>query len=268
MTCWDLVDKEGDQIDDIIRLGLEDASMKGRELARETFIKFRDIFPAKAERLKASLSSSVLARVVKAESKYENKKRIQDALQLQKEEELRAVALQLPSPVTRSASDEDLDNIMSKSTPSGLQPEGGQDNAVTSIQALIRGNMARRFSNRFSILEEHPGNSSSEYVDDNMEPIIVHPSRENKEYHDIDNIDVPLYLQQPSASTTVETHSHSPHTSTWMGADHLSPLSMDIGHGRNSHENGHSSPPQRKTLSPTKSPPAPGATKVKSASLR
>jgi hypothetical protein len=301
LSCWDLVDKEGDQIDDIIRLGLEDASMKGRELAREAFISFRHIFPEKAERLKASLSSSVLSRVVKAEVKYENKKRIQQATQLQKEEDLRISSQLTTSPIPRSASDEDYDNILSKSTPSGRKPEGDQDNnAVSSIQALIRGNMTKRFStnpdpdpNRFSVLDKRPGHSSSEYMDDNMEPIIV-PSHGNNEFHDTNNnnmrnvdMNIPLYLQQQQQAQT-PVNSLSPHASTWYEADQISPLTMDNGHGRNSHENGHqASPhghnshenshnshenghhsPQRKTMSPTKSPPPPMAAKVKSASLR
>ena len=172
-----------------------------------------------------------------------------------------------PSPVTRSPSDEDLDNIMSQSTPSGRQhAENNPDNAVTSIQALIRGNMTQRSSNRFSMLEDHPSNSG-EYVDDNMDPVSVHPpTHGNNEFHDPNNINMPLYLQQVPKSG--ETALRSPHTSTWVEADHLSPLSMDIG-GRNSLEMGPLSPAHRRTLSPTKSPPAPGVgIKVKAASLR
>jgi hypothetical protein len=270
LTYWDLVDKEGDQIDDIVRLGLADASMKGRELAREAFISFRNIFPEKAERLKASLSASVLSRVVKAETKYDNRKKIS---LMQKEKE----ASQM---IPRSASDEDLDIIMSNNTHSARKQEDrGQDNAINSIQALIHGNSQRKHPERFSILQ-NPLNSSGEYLDDNMEPValdneFVDDANENVDSsgHEMikgDNSSPmmePLYLQKQHQNLHSAGAVHSPHASTWYEADQISPLTMDNGHGRNSHENGHHLSPQRQTMSPTKSPPAPAVTKVKSASL-
>jgi hypothetical protein len=253
LSYWDLVDKEGDQIDDIIRLGLEDASMKGRELAREAFISFRNIFPEKAERLKSTLSPSVLSRVVKAETKYDNRRR----LSLQEREEALRQATAMPSPIPRTASDEDLDNIMSHNTSCGRQQDSGQDNAIDSIQALIQGNMKRKHPDRFSILQNHPAHSSGEYLDDNMEPVVVDNNFDNTDANG--DAMMPLYMQQsltsPEANTT--------HASSWYEGDQISPLTMDNGHGRNSHENGVHGHPQRQTMSPTKSPPAAVSGKVK-----
>jgi len=257
LSYWDLVDKEGDQIDDIIRLGLVDASMKGRELAREAFISFRNIFPEKAERLKSSLSPSVLSRVVKAETKYDNKRRL--SLQ-EREEALRQAAL-MPAPVQRTASDDDLDNIMVNGTGSARKHDG-QDNAVNSIQALIQGNMGRPHPDRFSILQTQ--HSSSEYLDDNMEPVVMNNDFDNNVNGKAPMME-PLYMQQPLTPQEILP----PHTSTWYESDQISPLTMDNGHGRNSLENGrhpHNISPQRQSMSPTKSPPA-AVPKAKSHSM-
>ena len=56
---WELNDKDADLLIEAIKVGLEDASVQGREKAREAYINIWLKFPRKAERIKATLSSSL-----------------------------------------------------------------------------------------------------------------------------------------------------------------------------------------------------------------
>ena len=207
--------------------------MTGREFAREAFISFKHIFPEKAEELKATLAPSILSRVVKAETKYENRKRTHQHKNHQTKSHHSS----------RTSSDDDLDMIISKSTP--RTRERDDNNAVSSIEELIRNNsersISRRSSNRKALLESQTGNASGDYLDDNMEPVVL--NRGSNEYRDPNNINIPLYLQQPPV--TLDSNNLSPRPTTWYDSDQISPLTMDNGRGgspekvgRHSNENG------------------------------
>ena len=57
---WDLQDRDIDAVAEAITVGLEDASVRGREIARLAYLNLFTSFPRKTEKLKAGLSSAVL----------------------------------------------------------------------------------------------------------------------------------------------------------------------------------------------------------------
>ena len=57
---WDLQDREIDAVAEAIAVGLEDASVRGREIARLSYLNLFTSFPRKTEKLKAGLSSAAL----------------------------------------------------------------------------------------------------------------------------------------------------------------------------------------------------------------
>jgi len=124
MEHWDLTEKDGDLILDAIRTGLEDASVRSRENARYGYLRFRMIYPRRAEKLKASVPNALRGRLLKMEE-------AQDKTQ---------------------GEYEDLGKNRRMSHV---------DEAVTSIQALMRGALTRRYSAAGPYLDEENMMNSS-----------------------------------------------------------------------------------------------------------
>jgi hypothetical protein len=85
LTSWEITDKEADLVVDVIKVlrpdyvrllfgvvkaplcvfaqgGLEDASVRAREISRFAYLNIYQMFPRKAEKIKASLHSTLRTR--------------------------------------------------------------------------------------------------------------------------------------------------------------------------------------------------------------
>lgn len=67
LITWDLADKEVDVIAEAVRLGLEDGSVKAREVARTTYLNLFKLQPHKAEKIKAELTKPLQMKLTAAE---------------------------------------------------------------------------------------------------------------------------------------------------------------------------------------------------------
>ena len=124
--------------------------MRCRELSRFAYLNFRDLFPRRADRIKADISNTSLR------SRLEREEEIHDAEkasgEYMKQIENQAVGL------------EEVDAILQEShavnpTHSSSR-SGGDEDAIGEIQALIRGNLVRRQSSRYSVFTEASDYSS------------------------------------------------------------------------------------------------------------
>ena len=68
---WELQEKDADAVAEAVTLGLEDASVRGREIARLAYLNLHQSFPRKTDKLKAGLSSASLrARLTQQEEQH------------------------------------------------------------------------------------------------------------------------------------------------------------------------------------------------------
>lgn len=153
---WDITDKDADILIEAVKVGLQDASVRSREVSRLAYLNIFAIFPKKTERMKSHLPTILKTKLTKAE--IEHTKHLQQ-IQIHKE--------------ISSNNDDDDDVIMETDSDNissflGANPitpgkpltlrakrQSYQEHAVTSIQAVIRGALARRQST-----------TSKEYFDD------------------------------------------------------------------------------------------------------
>jgi len=146
---WDLQEKDMDPIDDAVKMGLEEASVRGREVARLAYLNLRDIFPKRSEKIKCRLSSALQAKLYKAELDHD-----------------RTIGAPAPTnAITRACPSIEEETsgttIIAPSSPLPMAPRGRVSSirkplrspkpdatsvAVTSIQAFVRGAMTRRKS--------------------------------------------------------------------------------------------------------------------------
>ena len=71
---WELSEKDSNILDflgEAIRLGLEEASVRGREIARFFYLNFRRVSAKRAEKIKASLGITLQNKLSKVEMHYE-----------------------------------------------------------------------------------------------------------------------------------------------------------------------------------------------------
>lgn len=149
---WDLQDKDMDPIEEAVKMGLEEASVRGREVARLAYLNLRDLSPKRAERIKLRLSTALQAKLTKAETDHDRT--------VEAAEPTVAVTLTTTLPTLSSVSTEDAIEAI-PSSPKALLPRERMSSirkplrspkpdvtatAVTSIQALVRGAMTRRKS--------------------------------------------------------------------------------------------------------------------------
>jgi hypothetical protein len=205
LLCWDIQEKEGELFHEAIRAGLSDASVRGRELARLSYLNFRELFPKKAERLKNELQNLGLKTRLEKEEEIHDQEKAAMALAGEMEGDIPTMTTtttvssssssatgkqhhdshsnqkksnEHPSsskhkPVSHTLSThdakeaEDADAILLESAamvPQNahlLRRQTHNDDAISSIQALIRGNLVRRQSSRYTFLDSYDENNSS-----------------------------------------------------------------------------------------------------------
>lgn len=216
LLCWDIQEKEADLFQEAIKSGLVDASVRGRELSRLSYLNFRELFPKRAERLKNELQNIGLkARLEKEEEFHDQEKAAMNAASGQPENEPLSITTstisttstgsgspqgKLNNPKKQNEShnphnhththnnhtthtqshnnhthqnedtntdNEDVDAILLES--SAILPQNAHllrrqthnDDAISSIQALIRGNLVRRQSSRYAIHDTHDENNTN-----------------------------------------------------------------------------------------------------------
>lgn len=67
MINWEVIDKDIDYIVESVKIGLEDASPKAREVARTLFYNLNQLFPKRADKIKNSLPLSIQQKLDKTE---------------------------------------------------------------------------------------------------------------------------------------------------------------------------------------------------------
>lgn len=67
LLICDITEKDADTLLDTIKNGMEDASVRAREIARLAYLNIFQIYPKKAEKIKASVSAALKSRLQKAE---------------------------------------------------------------------------------------------------------------------------------------------------------------------------------------------------------
>lgn len=68
LARWEISEKEADVVADAVKLGLEDASVRARELGRSAYLALFQKYPKKTERIKQTLTSTLRTRMIKAET--------------------------------------------------------------------------------------------------------------------------------------------------------------------------------------------------------
>lgn len=221
LVTWSITDKEADALSDAIKAGLEDASVRGREIARLAYLNMFQLFPKKTERIKSLLAPQVRSRLVKAEA--EHLKHV-ETLQAQQEHESsqkveEALETTIEKPAAQATSDKaskqptevNTINIISHNdtrdngigdgndsistpldddgneistfpseevTPNKINPlrarrQSYEEDAVTSIQAIIRGKLTRKQSLLNSDSPSSSMKSSSGRIGDGAKPALT-----------------------------------------------------------------------------------------------
>lgn len=125
---WNIQEKETDIFEDAIKLGLEEASVRGREIARVIYLNFHIMFPKKAERIKNKLSSALASKLSKAEAEYKSEVSSVSA------GDVISDSAETSGDTTQPSKLCEISNMLMSPKPTLHEV------AVTSIQALIRGN--------------------------------------------------------------------------------------------------------------------------------
>ena len=60
LVSWDIGDRDADVLIEAIRLGLEDAAVRGREISRLAYLNMFQLYPKKTEKLKMGLDNKTL----------------------------------------------------------------------------------------------------------------------------------------------------------------------------------------------------------------
>ncbi len=172
LLTWDVSEKEADSLVDSIKNGLEDASVKAREISRLVYLNLFQVFPKKADKIKSQVSPALRARLAKAEIEH-----LKHDQTVAATNEVVAVESVVVEPVTETndtadaatsiaptdntAPNDDTVNEVdagnasvldgasitpSRKVPLRVRRQSLEDGAVTSIQAIIRGKLSRRQS--------------------------------------------------------------------------------------------------------------------------
>jgi hypothetical protein len=175
---WELTEKDQDVIQEAIRLGLEDASLKAREISRTTYLSFRDKYPKKTEKIKSGLPNALRNRIEKFESDYDfsvansteesvangnnttssaqTHSTYQNGVTKTPDTHIEKTELKHATSAGSNISDNSsVNDIVLPSKAFKYKEVGHVDDAVTSIQAIIRGNLARRQSSMKNFLQEN-----------------------------------------------------------------------------------------------------------------
>lgn len=251
LVHWDLQDKDIDPIAEAIKIGLEDASVRGREIARLAYLNLFQSFPRKTDKLKAGLSSASLrAKLAKQEEQHmmtiKQQEKVDSAAAAVAVAEAVNVSKTAPCVVTTSPLLPDADvstavspvrgvivgvHIPSLEAPvsdlRGITPtrpvstpgkislrvrrQSCQEEAITSIQAIIRGTLTRRQSLSAGSMSPIPGTTPrtsrlSSIESPSLETLTI-------EEHDLSaplKVVAPLLLPSTPSSHSVPTPTSSP----------------------------------------------------------
>ena len=132
LGSWELTDRQVDLLVEAIKIGLQDAGGRTREIAKIAYINLFQNYPKKAERLRIQLPGTVQGRLDKAEAEHLEYLR---ALKLGEQKELEA----------REASERILVSRNHRLSVH-LRRKSVSEEAVTLIQAAARGSIIRRHS--------------------------------------------------------------------------------------------------------------------------
>lgn len=149
ILSWDINDKEADGLADAIKIGLEDASVRAREVSRLAYLNIFQLFPKKAEKIKSQLTSQMKKKMMNAEIEHlqiQNEKKEQ----LEKEDNIidEATSIQVNenNVMLIGAAAEVVEKSDGEKKLLRARRMSYEENAVTSIQALIRGKLSRKLS--------------------------------------------------------------------------------------------------------------------------
>jgi hypothetical protein len=70
IVSWDITDKDAEMLCEAIKVGLEDASVRCREISRLAYLNMFQMFPHKTDAMKAELSKAVQKRLNKEEEQF------------------------------------------------------------------------------------------------------------------------------------------------------------------------------------------------------
>ena len=153
---WEMLEKDVDPFEEAIKLGLEEASVRGREVARIAYLNFRALFPKRADRVKAKVSSALQAKLTKAEAEY-SPELLPPTPAPTPKQNLKSPEMK-PSRVSvirsfylNTIPTNPNCNLKAVKNPLRSPKPSTTSTAVTSIQAFVRGNMMRRKSMQLSV---------------------------------------------------------------------------------------------------------------------
>lgn len=188
IVSWDITERDAEMLSEAIKTGLEDASVRCREISRLAYLNMFQMFPQKTETLKSELSKAVQKRLNQEEDKFLASEEYQQGQrELENYEEEDRISNQTSKPALRSpqaasssssvgeadlGDDEGSDlisvlnappTISRGNTAEGRSPvslrtrrQSVEEGSVTSIQAVVRGALSRRLSSlRAPDLQEH-----------------------------------------------------------------------------------------------------------------
>lgn len=189
LLTWDVSEKEADSLLDSIKNGLEDASVKAREISRLVYLNLFQVFPKKAEKIKSQVSPALRSRLAKAEIEHlkhgamvvaANEVTPREIVTIESVPETIDTASVVDTyastdsiadntiPNDSSVGEVDASNVSvldgvsitpSRKVPLRVRRQSLEDGAVTSIQAIIRGKLSRRQS-----ISNNSGKESPESV--------------------------------------------------------------------------------------------------------
>lgn len=158
LLTWNITENEADRLCDTIAKGLEDASVRAREISRLAYLNLFQLYPNKSEKIKSNINLSLRNRLIKAENDYlksHKKKEKEIVKEIIKPVVVAAVE---EGRITRSRNNsqviaiinEDEELQQEEETPKIISLRARRQSydevAATSIQAILRGNLYRKMS--------------------------------------------------------------------------------------------------------------------------
>jgi hypothetical protein len=169
---WEINDKDADMLAEVIRVGLQDASIRVREVARLAYVNLFGLHPKRVDRIKANLPASVANRLIKAEESYHKAKLTATASSKPRSPSSSVNGTSKVSPTSKlspsslksqpsislmsaDSSDIVISSALPIISPRGIPTEIGfrarrqslEEESVMKIQAIFRGSLVRRQSN-------------------------------------------------------------------------------------------------------------------------
>jgi hypothetical protein len=155
LLTWNITENEADRLCDTIAKGLEDASVRAREISRLAYLNLFQLHPKKSEKVKANINPSLRNRLIKAENDYVISQKIKEKEFV--EEIKNPIAVVEEGRVTRSRNNSqsipiinEVKELSLEETPKIISLRARRQSydevAATSIQAILRGNLYRKMS--------------------------------------------------------------------------------------------------------------------------